>query len=79
MIKNYQQRKELEREATEPANANLATVAGVYSDGISLRFDGELTATTKRYKRNATITFAVGQRVKVAKIAGTYIVEYPIT
>nr|DAL24629.1 MAG TPA_asm: NfeD-like C-terminal, partner-binding [Caudoviricetes sp.] len=27
---------------------------------------------------NKSITFKVGDRVKVAKISGTYIVEYPI-
>lgn len=56
----------------------LATVGAVYSDGLTLIFDGQTEATTKRYKRNTAITFKAGQRVKVVKISGTYIVEYPI-
>ena len=56
----------------------LATVAAVYSDGITLIFDGQTAATTKRYKFNTAVTFKAGQRVKVVKLSGTYIVEYPI-
>ena len=57
----------------------LATVGAVYDDGLTLVFDGQTEATQKRYKQNTAITFAAGQRVKVVKIAGTYIVEYPVT
>ena len=56
----------------------LATVQNVYSDGITLIFDGETIASTKRYKRNASVTFSTGDRVKVCAISGTYLVEYPI-
>ena len=56
----------------------LATVGAVYSDGLSLILDGQTEATTKHYKRNTAITFSAGQRVKVVKISGTYIVEYPV-
>ena len=56
----------------------LATVGGVYSDGLTLIFDGQTQSTAKRYKRNTAVTFTPGQRVKVAKISGTYIVEYPV-
>lgn len=57
----------------------LATVASVNAAGITLIFDGDATATTKRYKYNTAVTFSPGQRVKVVKISGTYIVEYPIS
>ena len=50
----------------------------VYSDGISLIFDGDSEPTAKHYKCNAALTFAAGQRVKIVKISGTYVVEYPI-
>lgn len=56
----------------------LATVGAVYDDGITLIFDGQTEATTKRYRRNLSVTFSPGQRVKVVKMSGTYIVEYPI-
>lgn len=57
----------------------LATIGAVYSDGVTLIFDGQTQPTTKRYKRNKSVTFTPGQRVKVVKISGTYIVEYPVS
>lgn len=56
----------------------LATVGGVYDDGLSLIFDGQLEASQKHYKRNTALTFSAGQRVKIVKMSGTYIVEYPV-
>lgn len=56
----------------------LATVGAVYSDGVTLILDGQTEPTQKHYKRNTAISFSAGQRVKVVKMAGTYIVEYPI-
>lgn len=52
----------------------MATVGAVSSSGITLKFDGQDQATTKRYKSNKSITFSAGQRVLVAKVSGTYIV-----
>jgi len=60
------------------SEAIFATVDTVYSDGITLIFDGQTTATTKRYKANTSILFVAGQRVKVCKDSGTYVVEYPV-
>ena len=57
----------------------LATVES-YNDynepkGVSLVFDGETEATTKRFKRIATSTsLSRGDRVLVIKVGGTYIV-----
>lgn len=56
----------------------LATIGAVYSDGVTLIFDGQTQPTTKRYKSNKSVIFTAGQRVKVVKIAGTYLVEYPV-
>ena len=56
----------------------LATVNAVYDDGLSLIFDGQTEASQKHYKRNTAVTFAAGQRVKIVKMSGTYIVEYPV-
>ena len=55
---------------------SLATVGAVYSDGLSLIFDGTGTASEKHYKCNTSISFTAGDRVKICKISGTYVVEY---
>ncbi len=56
----------------------LATVAAVYTDGVTLIFDGETEPTTKRYLASRSCVMVAGDRVKACKIAGTYIVEYVI-
>lgn len=78
MIMNYQAQKKIEQEAAPPRVYELATVVGVYSDGLTLRFDGESVARSKHYPCNAAVTFAAGQRVRVEKVGGTYIAAYPI-
>lgn len=62
--------------AEQPIVRKLATVGAVYADGVSLIFDGESTATEKHYKTNTAIIFAAGDRVKIAEVSGTYVVEY---
>lgn len=54
----------------------FATVGAVYEDGITLIFDGQEEASEKRYKCNTSISFAAGDRVKIAQDSGTYVVEY---
>ena len=56
----------------------LATVAAVYTDGVTLIFDGETEPTTKRYLASRSCVMMAGDRVKVCKIAGTYVVEFVI-
>lgn len=56
----------------------FATVAAIYSDGITLIFPGQTSASQKHYKCNAAIQFQPGQRVKVLEDSGTYVVEYPV-
>lgn len=56
----------------------LATVGAVYEDGLSLILDGQTTATTKHYKCNTSATFKAGDRVKVARLSGSYVVEYVV-
>lgn len=56
----------------------LATVVEVYTDGIKVRFDGEKEASSKLYKRNKSVSFSKGDRVKMLPYSGTYIVEYAI-
>lgn len=57
---------------------NFATVTGVYEDGLTLRLDGEDVSTQKRYKCNSFVIFRVGDRVRILKDSGTYVVEYSI-
>lgn len=57
---------------------DFATVGTVYSDGIALIFDGESAETQKHYKCNTAVTFRAGQRVKILRTSGTWVVEYPV-
>ena len=65
-------------ENAEQIEVRLATVAEVTSDGLRLQFDGSDAATSKVYKCNASCIFAQGDRVKVTKHSGTYLVDYVI-
>lgn len=65
-------------ESTEQIEIRLATVAEVTNDGLRLQFDGSDAATEKVYKCNASCIFLVGDRVKVTKHSGTYLVDYVI-
>lgn len=66
-----------EKKAPKPS-FDFATIGGIYEDGIALIFDGQTQASTKHYRCNTAVTFAVGQRVKILHTSGTYIVEYPV-
>lgn len=57
-------------------NLQLATVAGVYEDGLGLIPDGETEATQKHYKflGGAYPSPAVDDRVVVMRMSGTYVV-----
>ena len=57
---------------------HLATVGSVYDDGITLIFEGETTETQKRYMCNTSAQYRPGDRVKIAPVDGTYIVEYVV-
>lgn len=56
----------------------IATVAEVMANGIRLIFDGTSVSDGKIYPCSACANFKTGDRVKIAKINGTYLVEYPI-
>ena len=68
----------LDTQGEQPIDARIATVGEVYEDGLSLIFDGQETATEKHYKCNTSVTFKAGDRVKVARISGSYVVEYVV-
>ena len=65
-------------ENAQPVEVRLATVTEVTNDGLKLQFDGSSEASSKVYKCNSACIFSVGDRVKVTKHSGTYIVDYVI-
>lgn len=68
-----------EREETEETPPqNFATVGAVYADGLSLIFDGEAAPSEKHYRCNTSIFFQPGDRVRIFKDSGTYVVEYVV-
>ena len=54
----------------------LATIASVEAGGVKIQIDGESAAGDKVYSTNAQALFVAGDRVKILKNSGTYIVEY---
>lgn len=74
----YQQQEALFAQKRKPAPAQWATVSAVHNDGVTLIFDGETSASSKHYRYNTALSLAAGDRVKVAKMSGTYVVEYKI-
>jgi hypothetical protein len=76
VIETYQEQQALER--VEPIDAAFATVGAVYADGVSLIFDGATEPSQKHYKVNAFVVFKAGDRVRIIKDSGTYVVEYPV-
>lgn len=62
----------------EPQDATFATIGAIYEDGVTLIFDGQKEATEKHYKVNTSVSFAAGNRVKICKDSGTYVVEYVV-
>lgn len=60
----------------QPNNLQLATVAGIYADGLSLIPDAQAEPTQKHYKYLASAypVPAVGDRVVIMKMSGTFVV-----
>jgi len=73
-IMDYQE--EMAEEALEDSGPEqtFATIGAVYSDGVSLLFDGEDEPSAKHYKVNTFFKYSAGQRVYIAKDSGTYVV-----
>ena len=74
MIETYAEAQELEAQESAGSGWALATVGSVSSDGVTLIFPGETASGGKKYKRNLDVTFSAGQRVLLARVAGTYVV-----
>lgn len=71
---DYQEQKEIENENKARPNHSIATVSGVYSDGISLIFAGQTEAGEKHYPYNRDVTFSSGDKVVIIKASGTYVI-----
>lgn len=78
MIETYQEQIKLQSENAPAPSADFATVGTVYADGVTLIFDDTDSESTKHYKCNKSITFTAGDKVKIYKTSGTYVVEYAI-
>lgn len=58
---------------------SLAIVGSVdYENGVTLIFPGAQGESAKYYKCNSTIKLTPGQRVRIEKISGSFVVAYPI-
>ena len=62
----------------EDVGVELATIVSVGTSGLLLQFDGEDETRYKEYRCNAGVQFKEGDRVKIHKMSGTYVVDYPI-
>lgn len=77
MILETEQQVAEQQPKAEP-EFHYATVAEVYSDGLSLYLGAETTPTEKHYKCNTTCKFSAGQKVYIQKAGGEYVVLFPI-
>lgn len=77
MIETYQAKQEILTQSKDK-DSIFATIGEIFADGVTLIFDGQTEATAKHYKVNSSIVFSQGDRVKIIKDSGTYVVEYPV-
>ena len=74
----YQEQEALFLQKRRPAAAKFAPAVAVSGGTATLKVDGETAATQKGYKYNATLSLTAGDRVKVNKVSGTYVIEYKL-
>lgn len=77
IIETYQQEQKQLLQPEMPGMA-FAAVVSVNEDGLELQFDGEETSSTKRFPCNTGVSFAVGQRVLLMKVNGSYVALCPV-
>lgn len=58
---------------TDSSLFRLGTVSST-SGGITVTFDGESSATTKKFHYNSSVTFSIGNRVLCCLVGGTWFV-----
>lgn len=69
------------QEESNPGTTNeieLATVVSVGTNGVTLIIDGNEEAGAKEYRVNIGQQLKPGDRVKVSRISGSYLVDYVI-
>lgn len=75
----YTETPEEEKTAEEPQQPfQLATVATVEEDGLTITLDGAEEPTEKHYKCNTAVKFAAGQRVAVLELSGSKVVMFAV-
>lgn len=78
-VKNYQEQQELAE--ASPKQEEFAVVAQILSDGVVLTFGAgteQEETTNKAYQTNSGIKFKVGDKVKLDRVAGSYLAAYPV-
>ena len=75
----YTETPEEEKTAEEPQQPfQLATVATVEEDGLTITLDGAEEPTEKHYKCNTAVKFAAGQRVAGLELSGSKVVMFAV-
>lgn len=74
----YTETPETETPTEEQQPVQLATVATVEEDGLTLTLDGAEDPTEKHYKCNTAVKFAAGQRVAVLELSGSKVVMFAV-
>ncbi len=75
MLNNWQEQQEAVRENSQTsAVLTVGVVGAVYSDGATIRFPGETSASSKRYPYNRDAVINAGDRVLLGRVAGSYVV-----
>lgn len=65
-------------EQAEQEEILIATVGEVTDTGVTLIFAGEDAASGKEYQGNVSAALKAGDRVKITKDSGTYLIDYAI-
>lgn len=65
-------------EQAEQEEILIATVGAVTENGVTLIFAGEESASEKTYQGNVSAALKAGDRVKITKDSGTYLIDYAI-
>lgn len=65
-------------EQAEQEEILIATVGAVTETGVTLIFAGEESASEKTYRGNVSAALKAGDRVKITKDSGTYLIDYAV-
>lgn len=65
-------------EQAEQEEILIATVGAVTETGVTLIFAGEDAASEKTYQGNVSAALKAGDRVKITKDSGTYLIDYAV-